>query len=145
MTKKIVRDHDMLGLQGVESLRLRDIADLPLYPFFYPRFDCDYIPRSNNSIISVADIRSKISVPVNCRATSGYLPHLPNSTAHLEISNACKMSFRSGSCRPYPPCHRINLRTDATSLPTLNVSVLARCSIRRRINSSWGRFRRKKC
>jgi hypothetical protein len=26
------------------------------------------------------------------------------------------MSFRSGSCRPYPPCHRINLRTDATSL-----------------------------
>ena len=44
MTKKIVRDHDMLGLQGVESLRLRDIADLPLYPFLYPRFDCDYIP-----------------------------------------------------------------------------------------------------
>src|SRR5262249_12744593 len=44
MTKKIVRDHDMLGPQGVESLRLRDIADLPLYPFLYPRFDCDYIP-----------------------------------------------------------------------------------------------------
>src|SRR5215831_2162828 len=97
MTKKIVRDHDMLGPQGVESLRLRDIADLPLYPFLIHGLTVTTSPsRSNNSIISVSVIRSKISVPVNCGATSGYLPHLPNSTAHFEISNACKMSFRSG-------------------------------------------------
>jgi len=44
MTKKIVRDHDILRAQGVDSLLLCDIAGLPLDPFLYPAFDRDDIP-----------------------------------------------------------------------------------------------------
>src|SRR6266436_1486012 len=43
MTEKIVRGHDIVGPQGVDSFRFVDIADLPLNPFLYPRFNCDNV------------------------------------------------------------------------------------------------------
>jgi hypothetical protein len=116
VTKEIVRDHDILGPQGIDSLGLCDIADLPLDPFLYPRFDCDELPITVKHIHDLHFVHSfeKIST---CQWWTNKRVPAALSKFHRPLRNihGVQDEFQIGPCGPYPPCYGISLRAGAAA------------------------------
>src|SRR5271165_4753867 len=116
MTEKIARDHNILGPQGVDSLRLYDIADLPLDAFLYPRFDCDHVPIAVEQVHHLRFIHSFKNIRI-CQLWINERVLTAFTKFHRPLRDVHRMQgeLQIGSSRSYPPCYRISLHTRATA------------------------------